>query len=94
MQDSYVPQSLDVPERYLIFTADELMVVVAPLLVCIILFNFLVGLVVAALALWILRQFKRGGSLNRLKWRAYWILPSDAFRLKATPPSYLREMAG
>jgi len=94
MQDSYVPQSLDVPERYLIFTADELIAVVVPLLTCIIIFNFLVGLLASGTLLWVLRQFKRGGSLNRLKWGAYWILPSDAFRLKATPPSYLREMAG
>lgn len=94
MQDSYVPQSLDVPERYLIFTADEMIAVVVPLLICIILFNFLIGLLASGTILWILRQFKRGGSLNRLKWGAYWILPSDAFRLKATPPSYLREMAG
>lgn len=94
MQDSYIPQSLDVPERYLIFTADELIVVAVPLLICIIVFNFLIGLLASGTILWVLRQFKRGGSLNRLKWRAYWILPSDAFRLKATPPSYLREMAG
>lgn len=94
MQDSYIPQSLDVPERYLIFTADELIAVVVPLLVCIILSNFLIGLLASGTILWVLRQFKRGGSLNRLKWGAYWILPSDAFRLKATPPSYLREMAG
>ncbi|MGO8610262.1 type IV conjugative transfer system protein TraL [Rhizobium johnstonii] len=25
---------------------------------------------------------------------AYWLLPSDVLRLKATPPSHLREFAG
>ncbi|WP_438853093.1 type IV conjugative transfer system protein TraL [Brevundimonas nasdae] len=94
MKDSYIPQHLDAPERYLVFTADELMAVVGPLLVCILVSNFAVGLVVAAACLWSLRKFKQGSSLSRIKWAAYWLLPADVFRLKATPPSHLRELAG
>ena len=94
MKDTYIPQHLDAPERYLVFTPDELAVVVAPLLICILVFNFLVGLVVAGTCLWALRKFKQGSSLSRLKWAAYWLLPSDVFRLKATTPSHLRELAG
>ena len=94
MKDTYIPQHLDAPERYLVFTPDELAVVVAPLLICILVFNFLVGLVVAGTCLWALRKFKQGSSLSRLKWATYWLLPSDVFRLKATPPSHLRELAG
>lgn len=94
MKDSYIPQHLDAPERYLVFTADELITVVAPLLVCILVFNFLVGLLVAGTCLLALRKFKQGSSLSRIKWAAYWLLPPDVLRLKATPPSHLRELAG
>ena len=70
MKDTYIPQHLDAPERYLVFTPDELAVVVAPLLICILVFNFLVGLIVAGTCLWALRKFKQGSSLSRLKWAA------------------------
>lgn len=94
MKDTYIPQHLDAPERYLVFTPDELIAVVAPLLICILVFNFLVGILVAGASLWALRKFKQGYSLSRLYWMAYWLLPSDVLRLKATPPSHLREFAG
>jgi conjugal transfer pilus assembly protein TraL len=94
LKDTYIPQSLDAPERYLVFTGDELIAVVAPLLICILVANFLVGLVVASACLWGLRKFKQGSSLGRITRAAYWILPGDVLRLKATPPSHLRELAG
>jgi conjugal transfer pilus assembly protein TraL len=94
LKDTYIPQYLDAPERYLFFTGDELIAVVAPLLICILVANFLVGLVVASACLWALRKFKQGSSLSRIKRAIYWALPSDTLRLKATPPSYLRELAG
>lgn len=94
MRDTYIPQYLDEPERYLLFTPDELMAVVMPLAILTLLVNFLAGLAVAAFAFWALRKFKQGGALHRVVWRAYWILPSELFRLKATPPSHLRCLAG
>lgn len=90
----YIPQNLDQPERYLFFTADELFVVVAPLMILTVVANFLIGLIVGAFGFWVLRKFKQGASLHRIMWMGYWLLPSEVWRLQATPPSHIREMAG
>ena len=94
MKDSYIPQHLDEPERYLVFTPDELVILVLPIAILTIVANFLIGLVVGMAGVWLLRKVKKGAGLSRLLWMAYWLLPSDAFGLKATPPSHLRELAG
>lgn len=94
MRDSIIPQHLDEPERYFIFTPDELGVVVVPLGVGTVLANFLVGMVAASFCFWALRKFKKGQGLHRLMRMAYWVLPSDLLKFKATPPSHLRELAG
>ena len=89
-----IPQHLDEPERYFIFTPDELIVVVVPLIVLTLVCNFVIGLVAAAICFWALRRLKRGGNLNRLLWNAYWLLPSSTFGLKKTPPSHERLLVG
>lgn len=94
MRDSVIPQYLDEPERYFIFTPDELGVVILPLGILTVMANFLVGLVVAVLAFAAFRKFKKGQGLHRLMLAAYWVFPSDILRLRATPPSHLRELAG
>lgn len=92
--DAYIPQNLDQPTRYIVFTGDELAVVVIPLMVLTVTLNFIVGLMVGGIALWLLRKFKQNSSLHRMKWAAYYALPVYIFRFKATPPSHLRELVG
>ena len=92
--NSRIPQHLDEPERYFIFTLDELIIVVAPLAVFTLVVNFVVGIAVGAGAFWALRKIKKGGSLNRLLWSLFWILPSDVFSLKKTPASDERMLVG
>jgi conjugal transfer pilus assembly protein TraL len=93
-RETYIPQHLDEPERFFIFTPDELFVVVIPLAVGTVLANFLIGLIVATGVFMAIRKLKQGGGLHRLLWIAYWYVPSDVLRLKASPPSHLRELAG
>lgn len=94
MRDSYIPQNLDQPERYIIFTLDELLTAVGAIVTCTVLENFAVGLLMAAVLIWTIRKVKQGSSLQRVLWALYWLLPPNAFPLKATPPSYLRQFAG
>jgi conjugal transfer pilus assembly protein TraL len=94
MRESIIPQHLDEPERYFIFTPDELGVVIMPLGVGTVFFNFVIGLGAASAAFYALRKFKKGQGLHRLVRIAYWVLPSELLRFKATPPSHLRELAG
>lgn len=93
-RDTYIPQYLDEPERFFIFTPDELIAVAAPLAVATVVLNFAVGLVVAVLAFVALRKLKQGGGLHRLLWRLYWHIPTDVLRMRGSPPSHLRELAG
>ena len=93
-RDTYIPQYLDEPERFFIFTPDELIVAVAPLALCTVFLNFAVGLAVAVAAFAGLRKLKQGGGLHRLLWILYWHAPGDVLRLKGAPPSHLRELAG
>ena len=94
MNERYVPQYLDVPERYLFFSADEAIVVIVPLIFMTFVANFLVGLALGFACLFGLRKFKQGGPLYRLVWRAYWLLPPGVLPLRRTPPSFMRHMAG
>lgn len=93
-KDTYIPQHLDVPTRYMFFTSDELAVCFFPLAAGTILFNFLVGGIGALVSLFVLRKLKKGTSLSEIMDRLYWLMPGEFFRLKDTPPSYLRELAG
>ena len=89
-----IPQYLNEPEKYFIFTADELIVVVVPLLILTVLTNFLVGLIAAFAGFALLRKIKRGGNLNRLIWKLYWLMPSEVFSIKVLPRSDARLLAG
>jgi conjugal transfer pilus assembly protein TraL len=93
-RDTYIPQYLDEPERFFVFTPDELIAVVTPLAISTVVANFAVGLAVATGAFVLLRKLKQGGGLHRLLWILYWHLPADVLRLKGSPPSHLRELAG
>lgn len=92
--DTRIPQYLDEPERYFIFTPDELVVVVVPLGILTIVANFLIGLIAGLTAFWLLRRLKKGGSLTRLLWLMFWILPYEVMGLKKTPPAQHRLMVG
>lgn len=94
LENTYIPQHLDVPERFLVFTADEAIAFVIPLLIGIIVFNFLIGLIAAGIVVTAIRRFKQGASLARIYHALYWLCPPDIVRMKATPPSAVREMAG
>ncbi len=93
-KDSYIPQHLDVPTRYVFFTSDELAILVVPLAIGIFLNLFIGGIAVGAVAVAALRKLKQGTSLSQIYDRAYWLLPSRLFNFKDTPSSDIRELAG
>lgn len=92
--DHYIPQYLDEPTRYLVFTADELAAIVVPLIAGTFISNFLVGLIAGAICFWILRKAKKGGSLYKVLWTLYWMLPGEVMRLKKMPRSDIRVLVG
>ncbi|MGE7199764.1 type IV conjugative transfer system protein TraL [Brevundimonas naejangsanensis] len=94
VKDTYIPQHLDLPTRYVFFTIDELMAIVVPTFIGIMMNSFLGGLIGGGIAWMALRRVKQGTSLSRIYDRAYWLLPSSLFNFKDMPGSDLREMAG
>lgn len=93
-KDSYIPQHLDVPTRYVFLTSDELAFAVMPVAISIFFNAIFIGLIVAGIAVWGIRKVKQGTSLSRIYDRAYWLLPARLFQFKDTPGSELRELAG
>ena len=91
---NHVPQYLDEPARFFIFTVDELIVTVVPLLLLTVTSNFLVGLIVGSVCFWGLRKVKRGGGLNKVLWNIYWLLPTEVIGLKKIPRSDARLLVG
>jgi conjugal transfer pilus assembly protein TraL len=93
-KDSYIPQHLDVPTRYVFFTSDELVFAVVPVAISIFFNAIILGLIAAGVAVWAIRKVKQGTSLSRIYDRAYWLLPARLFQFKDTPGSDLRDLAG
>ncbi len=89
-----IPQNLNEPERYFIFTMDELIVCIGPMLVLMLAVNFVVGLLAGLGCFMALRKIKKGGSIYRLLWSLYWIFPTEIFTLKQTPRSDERMLVG
>ena len=92
--DHLIPQYLDEPARFLIFTIDEGLAILVPLLTGLLLANFFIGLVLGFVCFATLRKMKQGGSLYMLLWKLYWILPTEVMRLKKMPRSDQRVLVG
>lgn len=93
-KDTYIPQYLDVPTRYVFFTTDELGIAILPVAAGLMINQFLGGMIFSLVAVALVRKIKQGTSVSQIYDRAYWLLPSRLFNFKDTPSSDLREMAG
>lgn len=94
-QDKFViPSHLDDPELIGLWTLDEFLAMVAPFIWGILSQHIIIGIAFGGAGWWGLRKAKAGRTASWLLHLAYWYLPSGLTGLKATPPSYLRLMAG
>lgn len=93
--DKYViPTHLDDPELIGLWTLDEFLAMVIPFAWGILSQHILIGMFLSGAGWWGLRKAKAGRATSWLLHMAYWYLPSGFTGLRATPPSYLRLMAG
>lgn len=91
----YIPKYLDAPERYLFWRMDEAMILVAPLVVGLMAGQFLLGLIIGPLLLVGLKKLEGKHGEKVLHHVFYWFFePPGGHRLKATPPSWIREYVG
>lgn len=93
-QKYYLPKKLDEPFRLYILTIDELIILIAPILIIGFIYSqiaisFLIGIG----GLTLLKKFKGEQGQYYLVHLVYWYLP-NLIQYKATPPSYIREYIG
>ncbi|GLK53529.1 MULTISPECIES: type IV conjugative transfer system protein TraL [Alphaproteobacteria] len=94
MSGNLIPQRLDEPERILIFTPVEFVIVVLCLGTGLLSGHVLIGLIAALLFWQGYQKAKAGLSLQRLFGRMYWLLPPRFVGLRRSPDAALREWVG
>ncbi len=89
-----IPQTLDEPFKFMLWTMDELILFLASFLILMLAFNSPVwGMIVGSAGIFGVKKMKgEQGHYFIYHW-LYWHLPS-CVKLKATPPSYWRELIG
>lgn len=84
---------LDDPNRILIFTIDEAIVLIGGFMVGLLLSNLLL-MVFSIGACLLIRIFKKRIGVGAYQAFAYWYLPYSKKAYKALPPSHIREWLG
>lgn len=94
MDKNHIPQYLDEPTRIILWTIDELILFLVPLLILFFGFDQLIlGIGVGVALVFGLRKLKGEQGHYFLHSLMYWYLPAIV-RFKSTPPSYYREFLG
>src|SRR3546814_2973392 len=89
-----IPTHLDDPELIGLWTLDEFLAMVISFVWGILSQHILIVMLLSGAGWWGLRKAKAGRATSWLLQLAYWFLPAGFTGLRATPPSYLRMMAG
>ena len=89
-----IPSTLDDPEKMAFWTIDEFCVLIGGFAIGIVFSRFVEGIIAGFIGVQLLKRFKRGESLNILRYALYWIAPSGLFSFKRTLASYKCELAG
>jgi conjugal transfer pilus assembly protein TraL len=89
-----IPATLDDPEKLAFWTLDEFVLLVGGFMLGIVLGRFVEGILAGFAGVFVIKRFKRGESLQVLRFAAYWYLPSGLFSFERTLASHKRELAG
>ena len=89
-----IPQTLDEPIKFMLWTIDELAAFLAPFLILMLVFNSPVwGMITGSAALFGIKKIKGEQGHYFMYHLVYWHAPL-CLKLKATPSSYWREFIG
>ena len=95
MSDKYhMPQALDEPFRIFLLTVDELVLLVAPIIIVgFVLNQMILGFLVGISSLFAIKKMKGEQGHFYLVNLAYWYLP-PLIKFRVTPHSYVRHYLG
>lgn len=89
MEAYVIPRRLDEPERWMFWTVDEALIMMAPLILGMMAGHLAAGAGIGIGGFLALRRAKGNGQANLGLYALYWFLPG-VFGFKATPPSCVR----
>ena len=92
--DYYIPRHLDDPEHIGFWTMDEAAAMVAPFALGIVFKAIVAGIVGGLACYFLLKKMKGTARENFALYVLYWHLPSSILRLRYTPDSFKRTLAG
>lgn len=94
MDEYYIPKYLDVPRKYLIFTLDEILIIMLIFMVFVfVLHQHVIAIIGCGLAYYLLKKIKSDKSPYYLLHLAYWYLP-PIIKFRQIPPSYKKRFIG
>lgn len=93
MDKYYIPKYLDEPTKLIIFTIDELVILVIPILIGLFTDKLLLGLTMGFGLMSLLKKLKGEEGHYFIYHLLYWYVP-QLVKLKSTPPSYIRDILG
>lgn len=94
MEPVQIPQHLDEPERILLFTPDEFILLIVVVGLGFIFKLFFLSIAAGFVVFRLYSKFKAGFSLRRLLARLYWAMPVRVMGLRRTPDAVIREWVG
>lgn len=94
MDNYYIPKNLDAPFKVIVFTIDELIVLLLPFVILVFIFNYpLIAMGVSVSAVYWIKKLKGNSGPRFLFHLAYWYLP-PIINYKCIPPSYKKTYLG
>lgn len=94
MEPVQIPQHLDEPERILLFTPDEFILLIVVVGFGFVFKMFFGAIIAGFVAFRAYSKFKAGFSLRRLLARLYWAAPVRMIGLRRSPDAIIREWVG
>lgn len=84
---------VDTPLKFLLWTVNEIVMLVVPCFIGIVIDQFALGVIVCVGYFWGYKKYKRRFGKGQFQAVRYWYLPNDS-RFKSIPPSFRREYLG
>ncbi|MBY0281467.1 MAG: type IV conjugative transfer system protein TraL [Alphaproteobacteria bacterium] len=94
LQQHVILNHVDTPVRFLFWTKEEALLILAPFMLGSTLDFILLGFITSLSNFYLIHLYKRYFGKGQLQAVRYWFFPVNPNRLSSFPPSYIREFIG